>query len=75
MTEYGADPSGVDDSTAAVQSAVNAAAAAAMTAVANLPDGQPFTAEPTVWFPGGGYRLSSVVNLSRAGSPRWPNAR
>ena len=76
VTAYGADPSGRNDSTQAIQAAFGAAADAAKRAVSW--NGTTFAGEPVVWFPGGTYTVYETLNLSRWGdtsAPSWPGGK
>jgi hypothetical protein len=65
VVDYGADPTGVNDSTAAIQDALNAAAALAdlmtYSGVGNIS----FFAAPKVLFPSGTYLVSSQLTVNK----------
>ena len=70
VTAFGADPTGLSDSTTALQAALDAAAGYAKASEAAPPvggqGGVELIATPVVVFPSGTYAISSVLNLSRA---------
>lgn len=61
VLNFGADPTGVADSTAAIQSCLDAAQAAALTTINNL------NLRPTVYFPRGYYNISKPIFMGGAG--------
>ena len=67
VTAFGADPTGLSDSTSALQAALDAASGYAKASEAsNRGGGIEVIATPVVVFPSGTYTISSVLNLSRA---------
>ena len=71
VTAFGADATGLRDSTAAIQDTFTAAAAVAR----NSSGAQMERGAPLVRFPSGRYAVSDVINISRffdSSAPRWP---
>lgn len=64
VTDYGADPTGVNDSTAAIQAAINYAITQEKTI--SIPFVGVFFKIPAVTFPFGTYKVSSAITLGRA---------
>ena len=77
VTDYGADPSGVNDSTAGIQAAIwDATYASFLDQVgdkhAQSGDGIGGILEPEVRFPGGRYRVTATVDLVAPGPVHMP---
>lgn len=65
VTAYGADPTGVNDSTAAIQAAINYAITQEKTI--SIPFVGVFFSIPAVVFPFGTYKVTSAITLGRSG--------